>query len=225
MKNIYNLLILTAGLIFFLLPFNSKAQNFSMSFGGGGIIDFNLNNGLKDDYRNYIKYKDLNFGYYAFFDATFIELGFNYTNGSLTNYTKLEDIKTSQGIGNLTKMGYSLLLKYPLNYDLYYIKSKFTIYPFMMGFDYNWGISRTNGNDSYFGDLDAKGFSQLGILMGSEVDYTLIGPLYIRGKALIRTGIGYKGSKEYAERYNGWTSIGWGFGGQLCLGYKFMYSK
>ena len=198
---------------------------FSMSFGAGGLIDFDFNNGLKDDYKNYIKYRNLSSGGYAYLDATFIELGFSYSNGSLTNYTKLNDTKTTQDIGTLTKRGFTCLLKMPIvDGYLSFEESKYVFFPLMIGFDYHWGISHKNGNDGYFGDLDANGFSHWGFLFGSAVDYTLIGPLYIRGEALFRTGV-YKAAKEYAERYNGWTTIGFGFGGKLCLGFNIRYSK
>jgi hypothetical protein len=217
-------IILTAGLIFALFPLNSKAQ-LPMSFGAGGLIDYNFNNGMKDDYKNYIKFRDLNYGYYACLDATFIELSFRYSNGSLTNYAKLSDVKTTKGIGSITKMGYSLLFKFPIVDDgglsLALEDSKYVIYPLMFGIDQMWGISRENGNDSYFGDISASGVSQFSFLFGTEADYNISGALFIRGKALFRMGV-YKAAKEYAERYNGLTSVGFGFCGELGIGYRFL---
>jgi len=85
----------------FVTSFAFAQDSFSINVGAGGLFDFSFNNGAKDDFQNKVGYRNLSYGAYAFFDATYVELGFSYSFGSLTNYVKIDSLSEKRDAGTV----------------------------------------------------------------------------------------------------------------------------
>jgi len=181
MKKSISLLVLLA-----LVAGGAFAAGFGLSVGGGLIVDYSGGNGYKVSYdgpayfasrygeTETVKYNNTSFGFYGFFDATYVEIDIGYARGSIK--------PKYQGFSGLSiganQLFISLLGKYPIELA----KGKFVIFP-LLGVSYNRVISA-----SVIGfTMDEPGkLSQFGIQGGVGLDFNLTKKLFLRAETLIQ---------------------------------------
>jgi len=204
-KKVVLALLMTA-----LLAGGVFAEGFSMSAGGGLLFDLSGNNGVKAG-GSYAGVRNLSFGGYGFFDATYVEVDVSFAYGKLTYVAEGGGSSASEDFGNAMQLGLSLLGKYPI--DL----GSFTLFP-LLGINYNMVLShKLDGvsNDKP-GDL-----SQLGILGGVGADFGLTDSLYLRAEGLFQLRLANKYQKDLADMYDASTTLGMGPRIKVGIGYKF----
>jgi hypothetical protein len=207
-----------------LLVGGAFAEGFSMSAGGGLLFDLSGNNGIKaDDY--YMGYRNLSFGGYGFFDATYAEVDVSFAYGMLKPVYEgdgLEDVMGGGADPSVLQLGFSLLGKYPIELG------SITLFP-LLGINYNMVLSYSVDGASYD---NAGDFSQLGFLGGVGADFGLSDSLYLRVEGLFQLRLASKyqddsvdGLKALANAFNldldPSTTFGMGPRIKVGVGYKF----
>jgi len=197
------------------------AQAFSVSAGAGGLLDWSFNNGAeakigKDVY--YFGLRNMSFGGFLFFDATFVELNAGFTYGLLKLIVEDPSGSDSGDAGNLLQAGASILGKYPLNFGVV------TFFP-LLGASYNVVLvaKDENGNKYYDTITDTyKNFSQLGLLGGAGFDFVITGSIFLRVEALYQIRFA---TKFMSDLFDGdpdfYTTLGMGPIVKAGVGYKF----
>jgi hypothetical protein len=204
------------------------AQQIGVSAGGGALLDFSGNNGIKateGDKENYMGHRNTSFGAFAFFDVTYAEISAYFAYGSISMVSIL-DGKTAEADKDFKtrisamQFGFSLLGKYPVN------MGNFTIFP-LIGVDYNRVLSVNtvvkdkDGKEIVNEEANDPGdMSQLGILAGIGGDIKLNGPLFVRLEGLLHIRLP---AKVYKDDIEDGTKATLGFGPQIkiAIGYKF----
>jgi len=201
------------------------AEGFAMAAGGGLLLDFSANNGVEGTYygqTGYYGYRNLSFGAYGFFDATYAEVDVSIAYGSITGVEEMPfSPKTTTDVGGIVQLGFSLMGKYP-----FHLGEKVTLFP-LAGISYNVGLSLTG--DLAVGDvLKASKFNQFGFLFGGGVDYFFTDSIFLRGELLFQ----FRLANDYQDMaatgfkydYPGIsidTTVGMGPRIKIGVGYKF----
>jgi len=192
-----------------------------MSVGGGALLDFSGNNGVRytgsaKDYEYYMGFRGASFGAFAFFDASYVEADVYFVYGTLTTVVKGKSdgvsIDETQDAGSVLSLGFSLLGKYPIDIG------NFTFFP-LLGISYNAVLSWKYEGESYDkpGDL-----SQFGLLAGVGGDIKLSGPLFIRLEGLLHLRFASKYMRDTIEGAEDVkTTLGFGPQIKAAIGYKF----
>jgi len=205
------------------------AQGFSMAAGGGLLFDWSVTgNGYKGtmdvaggrgSYEASVR--NLSFGGYGFFDATYAELDVSFAYGMLTGKSYGEYYGSSfgwNGDGSQLQLGFTLLGKYPIGLG------GFTIFP-LLGADYNLVLSqRDKAGNSY----DRAGESnQFGLLGGVGFDFSFSSALFLRAEAMFHLRFPSKIWKDIAATtsaggYHDFkATYGMGPNIKIGLGYRF----
>jgi len=199
------------------------AQGISLAAGGGLLLDWSVNNGIKVEYHGEslsISLDNLSFGGFGFFDATYAEADVSFAYGSLTG-TEKGRIGSHSASGTEEKesalqLGFSLLGKYPIKLG------GFTIFP-LLGFNYNIVLSAWDKN----GKPDDDDLSQFGFLAGAGLDFPFTDALFLRAEALFQLRLAGKSQHDAAEDlkkatpYDVNTTLGLGPRIKVGVGYKF----
>jgi len=177
--------------------------DFSIKSGVGGILGGSFTRYTLKANGDTIKINakqemdQLNYGIFAFFDATYGVFSIFYQNG-VNNFKEPTDIAdfasiTSSGKGWESVLGLSLLGKYPFE-----LNERLTVFP-MLGVDYRISLKqersqpdghiydRTDGLREYDKDKNAFKLSDWDswwINLGGGVDFVLKGNLFLRGELL-----------------------------------------
>jgi hypothetical protein len=143
----------------------------------------------------------LNYGGFLYFDATYGELsillqgGYNSYQEVMTAGSTDTKLGNSRGLGSEMSLGFSLLGKYP-----FALTEKITLFP-LLGIEYQIALlewRRPDGDITYnraegklAEDRDKSGnpyplsaWNSFWIDIGAGLDYTISGPLYVRGELL-----------------------------------------
>jgi outer membrane protein W len=194
---------------------------FPMAAGGGLLLDWSGNNGVDIKYgggnSGYIGMRNLSFGGFGFFDATYAELDVSFAYGSLTAVADLPGKKETGDFGSAIQLGFTLLGKYPIDWR------GFTLFP-LLGFDYNVALSYKDDkgkSEDHPGDLN-----QFGFLAGAGLDYPLdflSDALFLRGEVLLHLRFPNKLMKDTATEMGAGTDTTLGVGPRIKVGvgYKF----
>ena len=210
------LIVLTATGVF--------AQGFSVSAGGGGLFDWNFNNGVQGKWGSNIEYegyRNMSFGGFVFVDFTYAELNLGFTYGLLT-FVREQTGKSPAGkpMGTMLAPGASLLLKIPLNFG------KMTLFPLLGAGYYAVIIAKDDdGNDISDSLTDTlKELSQICILGGAGFDMFLAGSLFMRVEALYQVRLSSKTIVDSADANtdpDAMPTIGRGPQVKIGVGYRF----
>jgi len=203
------------------------AQGFSMSAGGGFIYDGSFYNGIKfimDRQEFFMGEQVMAFGFFGFFDATYVEAEVNFTYGILTFLDNLKGPVIFETSGGLMALGFSILSKYP--FDLGRVK----LFP-LLGVDYNLvfleiitgtGKSKIASGVEYSSTFD---LCQFGILSGLGADFCLGGPLFLRAETMFHLRFPNKAWRNAANTLNVFNALGgpktvttFGMGPQVKIG-------
>jgi opacity protein-like surface antigen len=188
----------------------SFAQTIDLSAGAGGIFSAGLNGGVSDG-DNKMTLTSLNFGGFAFFDATYAELAVSFTGGPWTYKMDLGSLGSQEVKMSTLALGLSLLGKYPL--DL----GAVSFFP-LLGIDYQLVLSIKDEDGNV---ADSPGdYSALWIKLGAGVDYPLTDALYLRGELLYGIGLASKADKDM-EQGDFKANLNHGPTIKIGLGYKF----
>ena len=190
-------------------------NDFSMSFGGGGLVGgFFTRYSLDAVGLEGIRMKadqnadQCNYGFYAFFDATYFEVSVTYQRGvysysQTANVSALANFVTMSGDGWDTVAGFTILGKYPFR-----LNEKFSLFP-LLGLEYQISLrqQRTQA-DGYIYDRDdglrerdkdgnaflLSDWNVFWVHIGCGMDVTLSEKVFLRFNLLysIRTMTGYE---------------------------------
>ena len=206
------------------------AQAFSMSAGGGGLFDWSFSNGAEakigsDKY--YTGWRDMGFGAFLFFDATYVEVELSFAYALLTSVMiNPSDTNTEKG-GNMMKAGASILGKYPFDFGF------ITVFP-LLGVSYHAVIIAKDQDGDKINDYsmldNIKNLSQFGLLGGVGFDIDLTRSLFLRAEALYQLRLPSKFMSDAGEVYNeiaklsggtGYATLGMGPRVKVGVGYRF----
>jgi opacity protein-like surface antigen len=221
-------------LIFALIAITATGAFAQISFsaGGGVLMDMSFGNGTKVDIKMpYVEQsgtsgmRNISFGPYLFFDATFAEAALYLSFGSLTPTYEGESGDESLFA---TQFGFTLLGKYPI--DL----GTITVFP-LLGISYNIPLSISYKGESMDDPTD---YSQFGLLVGGGLDYNLNSNLYIRGQLMLQMRFASKVTSDRVDeaekykkemesygmkvdKYDVSTTLGFGPVIRIGIGYRF----
>jgi len=224
-----------AVLVIFVCVGTALSAQISMSAGGGVLLDMSFRNGMKakdGDDSMYMGYRNISFGGFGFFDATYAEADVSFAYGSLTQVMKAklngESENESESAGSVIQLGISLLGKYPIELG------PVTVFP-LAGIGYNIVLSAKDkdGEKMYDSEDDdktaMKQMSQFAILFGGGADYNINDNLYIRGSLLLQVRLAAKEMKDTVKAMNDIdfapvdfkTTLGFGPVLKVAVGYRF----
>jgi hypothetical protein len=196
--------------LYFPLSNGLFAADFSLSAGGGGLLGYTftrytLEGGKVESTQSMDR---LDYAGFLFFDATYLEFSVMVKSGSSTYQENMihtsEALTNSKGTGNETSLGLMLLGKYPFT-----VNEKFSWFP-VFGLEYQIAMiqrRKPEGDlvyDRSKGELPAdrdkneeayplSAWNSFWIDIGAGVDYSIAGPLYLRGELLF----GFRLPTEY----------------------------
>ncbi|MCL2092757.1 MAG: outer membrane beta-barrel protein [Treponema sp.] len=219
MKKVFSILLLLA-----LVSAGAFAQDFALSAGGGALLDYSSNNGMKSG-SEYMGMSIFGIGGYGFLDATYAVLDVSFAYGSLTNVEKPTAVPSDQkDAGSQMVLGFSLMGKYPVDMGFA------TIFP-LVGINYNFVLSQKDKDGNKFSDEPGNlwkesDLSQFGILAGVGGDFDISDSLYFRAQALFHLRFPSKYMKDMASLFklldsNISATYGMGPRIQLGVGYRF----
>ena len=199
------------------------AQGFSVSLGGGGLFDWSLNNGVKEDLGGgdtlHGGEQVLNFGGYVFLDLTYFELDVGFAYGSRTVYAKTNfggiKFSSSTNGGSYLQLVFSWLGKYPIK------MGSVTFFP-LLGGNFNMVLTWLYNGATVPGE-HIKKLSHLGLLGGVGLDFDINGSLFIRVEALFHLAYPMAIYVDYANTDPDNISPTFGMGPRInvAIGYKF----
>jgi len=194
------------------------AQSFSISAGAGGLFDWSFNNGVEEKIsgdKYYEGLRNMSFGGFAFFDATYAEFDLSFTYGLIKAVIDEPGNSSSSDGGKMLQVGAGLLLKYPLDFG------KITFFP-LIGANYNVVLSyKISGISIGSSAIDVlKRWSQIGLLGGAGFDLSISGPLFLRIEALYQLRFASKGMKDSASG-DAYATLGMGPLVKAGVGYRF----
>jgi len=194
--------------LLFTIKISVFASDFSLSAGAGGLLGgfftrYTLTaDGIIEDTRIIIdsaqEVNQFNYGFFAFFDATYGTISILYQKGTNT-YRETADISVltnstdQRGKGWDSVLGFSLLGKYPFN-----LNRQISIFP-LLGIEYQisltqkrtqpdgWVYDRTDGLREQDKDGNAyliEDWNSIWINIGGGMDFKLPGNFFIRGDLL-----------------------------------------
>ncbi|GHV84923.1 hypothetical protein AGMMS50230_05310 [Spirochaetia bacterium] len=190
-----------------------------MSAGGGVLFAGDLGGGMKIGSTDAYKTPWFGPGAFAFFDATYAEVGVDFIYG----FGTMSPTGGSDEKYKIMNLGFSLLGKYPFTFG------KITAFP-LLGIEYRFAVSAKDKNGDNF-DKGGNGpkaadFSALWIQIGGGVDYPITKQLYVRGELLYGIRLQNKAEKDSvdeAKRDGDDAKRRWGHGPtiKIGVGYKF----
>jgi outer membrane protein W len=188
------------------------SQEISFSAGGGIYTDMSFGNGYKY-LAERIGIRNISFGPYVFFDATYVEAALSLGFGSLTATGSGAYTSGSSKMGNIQQFGFTILGKYPVDADIV------TIFP-LFGISYNMVLAGKNVNGNKFEDVSK--LNQFGLLGGLGADYDINSNLYIRGQVMLQMRFANKNIKDVVKNSpNVDTTLGFGPVIRVGVGYRF----
>jgi outer membrane protein W len=207
--------------IFMIMAIATTGAFAQVSIGGGLLLDMSFGNGYKytgnEDITMNVSIRNISFGAYAFFDATYVEASLSFAFGMLNSSVKVKysgsDTSVSAKLGNIQQLGFTVLGKYPIDMD------SITLFP-LFGISYNMVLA---GQADAGGKIeDAFDLSQSGLLAGAGVDYNINSSLYIRGQAMLQMRFANKMMKDDIKGVGSDISTTFGFGPviKVGIGYK-----
>jgi len=238
-----------AVLVIFVCVGTALSAQINMSAGGGVLLDMSFGNGTKfanGDNGFTAGSRNISFGGYGFFDATYAEASISFAYGSLArtiktkgNY-KEEDAdmgEDGEKIGSVTQLGITLLGKYPIDIG------PLTVFP-LAGIGYNMVLSQKDKDKKAvkYGEISLdstkepdesplKWMSQFAILAGGGLDFDITSNLYLRGSVLLQLRFANKYQRDmvdFVEKLPGkeaddkWsTTLGFGPVLKVGVGYRF----
>ena len=180
------------------------ATEFKLGIGGGTIFALETStNTIKDSSVEQIRYWE-SFGYFLFFDATYVEANLNIFRGFTHDKTDTTDIH-----GNNMFLDISILVKYPFHLG------RFEIFP-LLGICYRlvlFNVLEKDKDDTPFSN------NLFGFQGGVGTDFSLTEKLYLRGEFLIDAWIRNNRDKELFNENFIINNIG--FIIKIGLGYSF----
>jgi len=190
-----------------ILATGAFAQGFSLAAGGGLLFDWSFNNGVESG-SIYAGWRNMSFGGYGFFDATYAEVDVSFAYGLLSIVT--EPSSSYDPDMSMLQLGFSVLGKFPIGI------SKLTIFP-LLGVSYNLVLSaEVDGVSASKPSED----NQLGFLAGAGLDFPLTGGLFLRGETLFHLRLPSEDMND--QTGGGWdTTFGMGPQIKIGVGYKF----
>jgi hypothetical protein len=196
------------GLIFLaIIVTGAFAQGFSLAAGGGALFDYNVGDFLKDSTGRKGEFKNLSFGGFGFFDATYVELDVNFAYGLFdANYNFSYSLSATNN--SALQLGFTLLGKYPISLG------GFALFP-LLGADYNRVLSYMQENKYLY--AKPGGDSQFGLLAGAGLDFPFSNALFLRAEALFHLRFPSKNVNDGAKLIPG-ASTGLGFGPRIKIG-------
>jgi len=219
-------------LILVLLMFAASgvfAQAFSISAGGGGLFDWSFNNGAEmkvGDDKGYYGWRDMGFGGFLFFDATYVVIEASFCYGLLTAVEADPDDTVTGEAGSLMKFGAAIMGKYPFDFGI------ITVFP-LLGVSYH-AVMAAKDQDGYKYKLTVtdtmKSLSQFALLGGAGFDMGLYKSLFLRVEALYQLRLPSKDMSDLAEIFdaaakpyggNGYGTLGMGPKVKVGVGYRF----
>jgi len=218
MKKVFLFLALLA-----IIATGAFAEGFSMAAGGGLLFDYSLNNGIElkgGGESAYMGIKNLSFGGYGFFDATYAELDVSFAYGSLTLVREENGVKAPDESASALQLGFTLLGKFPIGLG------SATFFP-LLGAGYNVVLSLKDEHGNSVDDPPPGDYSQIGILAGAGLDLHFTEHLFLRAEALFQLRLASKIFKDVADRYKNYpgvtadTTFGMGPRIKIGLGYRF----
>ena len=168
-----------------------------ISVGGGAMLDYSFNNGLKyDPIDYYIGTRHMSIAALAFFDFTYLEVDISIGYGSLSWKEELLSYSDTWSDGDgMIELGISLLLKYPI------VMNRMVFFPFA-GINYNAVLSWWDDYaDSYDNNSD---LNQFGILVGIGFDNYINDNLYFR----VEAGVNFRFASKLQDDLNKYLSGG-----------------
>ena len=189
-----------AFLLMVLIVFSGSlwAAEFTLSAGAGGLLGglFTRYTGSSSSGKMTQKVNQVNYGGFAFFDATYAEFAL-IMQGGFNNYDELMNLNGSvapfSGDGWETMLGFSLLGKYPFT-----LSDRFSLFP-LLGIEYQIALSerrRQDGGPIYdrtnsLSDTDNDGnpykisdWNSFWINLGVGTDFNIVQGLFVRGELL-----------------------------------------
>ena len=188
-------------IVIFVCVGTALSAQIKLSAGAGGLFDYSLNSGTMYSFSSGAgelsnQLRNLSFGGYAFFDANYAELDVSFAYGSLTYVRNFNGNKFNHDYGSGMQLGFSLLLKYPLEV------SKFAFYP-LAGLNYNIFLSSKTDRNEEREDVTSN-MSQFGLLAGLGGDFHANDRIYFRLQGLFQLRFGGKKMDEYfKDKKNG----------------------
>lgn len=192
--------LLLAALCMCITLHNVLAVEFSL--GGGGLMGYTFTRYTLEggDVRSIQNMDRLDYAGFVFFDVTYAEFSVMLKGGNNTyseNMIKSEEsVADSTGTGREASLGFSLLGKYP-----FAINGQCTLFP-IFGVEYQMALmqmrrpdsdglvyDRTKGHwpedrDKNENPYPLSAWNSLWINIGAGLDYTVTGPLFLRGELL-----------------------------------------
>jgi opacity protein-like surface antigen len=157
------------------------------------------------------------FGGYAFFDATFAEVGVGILGGKLKYETDFGGIGDDEKL-TFTALDISLLGKWPFNFG------KITVFP-LLGIDYRAFLYVQDYENPKTGKKGNQSeLNEFWFNLGAGLDYTLTDSLYLRGELLYGFRPNTKYEKDWEKALKPLkTDIAVGHGPtvKIAVGYKF----
>jgi hypothetical protein len=164
-------------------------------------------------------------GFYAFLDATYLEVNVGMLFGSQKIKISSEGYSLERDQGTVTYLTLGLFGKYPI--DL----GGFTLFP-MLGiqFDLGLGAKDPNGNDLKFGQGNnpsmADYMNRFWVKFGVGADLNLSDAVYLRPSFLYGINFGTKDNNNFVKDVNdlpGYTATGFyhGLDIRVALGFRF----
>jgi opacity protein-like surface antigen len=217
-----------AVLVIFVCVGTALSAQISFSAGGGALLDMSFGNGFKwkkDKDSWTLGARNISFGAYGFFDATYAEASVSFAYGSLTGTYKenIDGKKDSENdpAGSVTQLGITLLGKYPIS------MGSITVFP-LAGIGYNIVLSYKddNGNNPYKDSDDhsaMKDMSQFAILAGGGLDFDITSNLFLRGSVLLQLRFPNKEARDsdILKDKDTKTTLGFGPVIKVAVGFRF----
>jgi outer membrane protein W len=215
-----------AVLVIFVCVGTALSAQINFSAGGGALLDMSFGNGTKykkDKDSATSGFRNISFGAYGFFDATYAEIDVSFAYGSLTSVSKsnISDKKSNNtdDAGSVTQLGITLLGKYPIS------MGSITVFP-LAGIGYNIVLSwkDDDGDKVEWPDDHSamKDMSQFAILAGGGLDFDITSNLYLRGSVLLQARLPNKLMRDSVKDVNDTkTTLGFGPVIKVGVGYRF----
>jgi hypothetical protein len=205
MKKIILVLLITV-----LTAVNIFAVDMSAGLGGNFAVNFDS---YKNDGNDIASLRTIGGGFFAFFDATFIEVSIGLLFGSMRQGFdgEWDDVPLS-----LSFLTLSLYGKYPFSLD------RFNLFP-MLGVQFNYCLSAQQGGETIFANpLVRSGFmNRFWIKLGVGADFNLTEKFYLRPSFLYGINFGTRNDRD-VKKYNSMeSSFHHGLDIRTAIGFRF----
>ena len=217
-------------LILLLLVAAGGFAQTTTSIGGGVLLDWSGNNGLEANFmgaKAYVGYRNLSFGGFIFFDATYVEADVSFAYGMITGVE--EDLAVGSGMKDIfddasaLQLCFSIMGKYPIN------MGSVTVFP-LVGINYNYVLSLRDKDGKTIDEpgIKSSDFSQFGFLIGGGLDFSFSGNLFLRTEALFQFRLASKIMDDMVDATNYFAGMKvfdttWGMGPRFKLGFGYRF--